>query len=52
VVVVPHAHNIAGRMGQNPLSAPEPTRAAWRAIAASAISAAVERLTGQLLTPP
>ena len=52
VVVVPHAHNIAGRMGQNPLAAPEPTRAAWRAIAASAISAAVERLTGQLLTPP
>ena len=52
VVVVPHAHNIAGRMGQNPLAAPEPTRAAWRAIGASAISAAVERLTGQLLTPP
>ncbi|MEP6560422.1 MAG: hypothetical protein ABJD68_05010 [Nakamurella sp.] len=47
VVVVPHADNIAGRMSQNPLTAAEPTRAAWRAIAASAISAAVERITGQ-----
>ena len=47
VVVVPHAHNIAGRMGTDPLAAPEPTRAAWRAISASAISAAVERITGQ-----